>query len=108
MVNQKLAGLYIKPYLSTFHETLRQTYFRSYPADDRHQAVPGGRTLPSTRELGRQLGTSFHTVRKAYHQLADEGLIVAEQGRGFVVIRQSTSLDKSQRLEMVNQNANPA
>jgi GntR family transcriptional regulator len=59
-----------------------------------------GELLPSTRELGRQLGASFHTVRKAYHQLADEGLIVAEQGRGFVVNRQSTSLDKSQRLEM--------
>jgi GntR family transcriptional regulator len=59
-----------------------------------------GELLPSTRELGRQLGASFHTVRKAYHQLADEGLIESEQGRGFVVNRQSTSLDKSERLEM--------
>lgn len=59
-----------------------------------------GEVLPSTRELGRQLGASFHTVRKAYHLLADEGLIEAEQGRGFVVKRQSTSLDKSERLEM--------
>jgi GntR family transcriptional regulator len=59
-----------------------------------------GELLPSTRELGRQLGSSFHTVRKAYHQLAEEGLIEAEQGRGFVVNRQSTTLDKSQRLEM--------
>lgn len=59
-----------------------------------------GELLPSTRELGRQLGASFHTVRKAYHQLAKEGLIQSEQGRGFVVDRQSTSLDKSERLEM--------
>ncbi len=59
-----------------------------------------GELLPSTRELGRQLGASFHTVRKAYHGLVDEGLIVAEQGRGFVVSRQSTSLDKSERLEL--------
>jgi GntR family transcriptional regulator len=59
-----------------------------------------GEFLPSTRELGKQLGASFHTVRKAYHKLADEGLIKPEPGRGFVVDRQSTSLDKSQRLEM--------
>lgn len=59
-----------------------------------------GEILPSTRELGRQLDASFHTVRKAYHLLADEGLIEPEQGRGFVVKRQSTSLDKSERLEM--------
>ncbi len=59
-----------------------------------------GELLPSTRELGRQLGASFHTVRKAYHQLANEGLIIPEQGRGFVVNRQSTTLDKSERLEM--------
>lgn len=56
--------------------------------------------LPSTRELGKQLGASFHTVRKAYQQLADEGLIESEQGRGFLVTHQSTKLDKSERLEL--------
>jgi len=59
-----------------------------------------GEILPSTRELGKQLDASFHTVRKAYHQLAEEGLIESEQGRGFLVVRQSTTLDKSQRLEL--------
>ena len=59
-----------------------------------------GETLPSTRALGKQLGTSFHTVRKAYHQLVDEGLIVSEQGRGFLIQRQSTNLDKTDRLEL--------
>jgi GntR family transcriptional regulator len=59
-----------------------------------------GELLPSTRELGRQLEVSFHTVRKAYRHLEDEGLITGEQGRGFVVDRQNTSLDKSERLEI--------
>ncbi|MDZ7719839.1 MAG: GntR family transcriptional regulator [Balneolaceae bacterium] len=59
-----------------------------------------GEMLPSTRELGKQLGASFHTVRKAYQQLADEGLIESEQGRGFLVKQQSTTLDKSERLEL--------
>lgn len=58
-----------------------------------------GDVLPSTRELGKQLETSFHTVRKAYHQLAEEGLLRSEQGRGFVVNRQNTTLDKSGRLD---------
>lgn len=59
-----------------------------------------GEQLPSTRVLGKQLGASFHTVRKAYHQLVDEGMIESEQGRGFVVRRQNTSLDKTERLEL--------
>ena len=58
-----------------------------------------GELLPSTRELASQLEVSFHTVRKAYHMLADEGLISGEKGRGFTVERQNTSLDKSERLE---------
>lgn len=56
--------------------------------------------MPSTRELGKQLDTSFHTVRKAYLMLVNEGLLRSERGRGFVVERQSTLLDKSARLEM--------
>ncbi len=59
-----------------------------------------GEMLPSTRELGKQLGASFHTVRKAYQQLADEGLVESEMGRGFLVKQQSTTLDKSERLEL--------
>lgn len=59
-----------------------------------------GDLMPSTRVLGRQLDTSFHTVRKAYHQLASEGLLRGEKGRGFVVNRQNVLLDKSQRLEL--------
>lgn len=59
-----------------------------------------GELLPSTRELGQQLEASFHTVRKAYHVLAAEGLIASEQGRGFVVNKQTPMLDKAQRLEI--------
>lgn len=59
-----------------------------------------GEVLPSTRELGQQLETSFHTVRKAYHILVDEGLVRSEQGRGFIVERQNTNLDKADRLEI--------
>ncbi|MEX0680329.1 MAG: GntR family transcriptional regulator, partial [Balneolales bacterium] len=59
-----------------------------------------GDLMPSTRELGRQLDASFHTVRKAYHALVREGLLRSERGRGFIVSRQNMPLDKTQRLEM--------
>lgn len=59
-----------------------------------------GDVMPSTRMLGKQLDASFHTVRKAYHQLTREGLLRTEKGRGFIVNRQNVPLDKSQRLEM--------
>jgi len=58
-----------------------------------------GEVLPSTRLLGKQLNSSFHTVRKAYQLLADEGLLRSEQGRGYVVDSPKTRLDKSERLE---------
>lgn len=57
-----------------------------------------GEVLPSTRVLGKQLEASFHTVRKAYQLLADEGLLVSQQ-RGYVVSSPRTRLDKSERLE---------
>jgi DNA-binding transcriptional regulator YhcF (GntR family) len=59
-----------------------------------------GEVLPSTRELGQQLEASFHTVRKAYHILREEGMLRSEQGRGFIVERQTTRLNKSERLEI--------
>ncbi|MEX1136179.1 MAG: GntR family transcriptional regulator [Balneolales bacterium] len=58
-----------------------------------------GDVLPSTRQLGKQLDTSFHTVRKAYQMLTEEGLLRSEKGKGFIVNRQNTGLDKSERLE---------
>lgn len=59
-----------------------------------------GESLPSTRELGKQLGTSFHTVRKAYLSLCESGLIASKPGSGFVVLKQNVLLDKEQRLEL--------
>ena len=54
--------------------------------------------LPSTRALGRQLGVSFHTVRKAYQQLEQEGLVEARVGSGYRVKARQV-LGKSERYE---------
>ena len=58
---------------------------------------PGAR-LPSTRALGDQLDISFHTVRKAYQRLADEGLLDVQRGGGYVVVERQ-ALSRSERLE---------
>jgi GntR family transcriptional regulator len=55
-------------------------------------------TLPSTRALGDQLEISFHTVRKAYQKLEDEGLLSSQVGSGYTV-KERTPLAKSERME---------
>lgn len=55
-------------------------------------------TLPSTRDLGDQLDISFHTVRKAYQELEDEGLLSSRVGSGYTV-EERTPLAKSERME---------
>lgn len=55
-------------------------------------------TLPSTRRLADQLDVSFHTVRKAYQDLEQEGILESRPGMGFVV-RERLPLDKSERME---------
>lgn len=55
-------------------------------------------TLPSTRKLGDRLGVSFHTVRKAYQALQEEGLLESQVGSGYTV-QERTPLEKSERME---------
>jgi len=55
-------------------------------------------TLPSTRSLGDQLDISFHTVRKAYQELEEEGLLSSRVGSGYTV-EERTPLAKSERME---------
>ena len=58
---------------------------------------PGAR-LPSTRQLGDQLGISFHTVRKGYQRLAEEGIVDVRRGGGYVVVERQ-ALSRAERLE---------
>lgn len=55
-------------------------------------------SVPSTRALARQLGISFHTVRNAYRELEQEGVLEARPGSGFIV-RDRVPLGKSERME---------
>lgn len=50
-----------------------------------------GSPLPSTRQLGTDLGVNFHTVNKAYDLLRQEGLIRVNRKSGAVVRRDPDS-----------------
>jgi len=54
--------------------------------------------LPATRSLAAQLGISFHTVRKAYQILVDEGILRSQRGSGYQVMARAP-LTSEERLE---------
>lgn len=49
-------------------------------------ALEAGETLPSLRELARDLQVSLITVTRAYNDLAAEGVIGTRQGKGTVAL----------------------
>ena len=55
-------------------------------------------TIPPTRKLASQLNVSFHTVRKAYLKLVDEGILAAQKGSGYTVLARAP-LTSEERLE---------
>jgi GntR family transcriptional regulator len=57
-----------------------------------------GEVMPSTRVLGKQIGVSFHSVRKAYQILEQEGLMESRYGAGYVVAGRAP-LGKADRIE---------
>nr|WP_238355038.1 GntR family transcriptional regulator [Kribbella sandramycini] len=50
-----------------------------------------GSQLPSTRQLGVDLGINFHTVNKAYDLLRTEGVILVNRKSGAIVRRDASS-----------------
>lgn len=57
-----------------------------------------GDVLPSTRALAKELGLSFHTVRKAYQSLESEGYVTSEAGVGYRVV-ENAPVGKAERNE---------
>ena len=49
-----------------------------------------GAVLPSVRRLAMELGVHFNTVSEAYRQLASEGWLEVQHGRGATVRERAT------------------
>lgn len=64
--------------------------------------VAAGDQLPSARDLAAQLKVNFHTVRKAYGDLEQEGLLELRRGRGTFVA-QSLKLRQSDLRAIVRE-----
>lgn len=60
-----------------------------------------GEYLPSIRGLARDLKISVITTMKAYELLEQEGLVTAEQGKGFYVNAQDSEMLIEQHLRKV-------
>lgn len=67
-----------------------------------------GEYLPSIRGLARDLKISVITTMKAYEMLEQEGLVTAEQGKGFYVNAQDSDMLKEQHLRKVEASLNQA
>ncbi|MDE6580624.1 MAG: GntR family transcriptional regulator [Ruminiclostridium sp.] len=65
--------------------------------------ISEGEYLPSIRGLAKDLKISVITTMKAYEQLAEEGLISAVQGKGYVVNPQDREMVREQHLRLLEQ-----
>ena len=54
-------------------------------------------TVPSVRQLSKELGVSILTVKKAYDELEREGFIVIRQGLGTFVATMNQDLLKDEK-----------
>jgi DNA-binding transcriptional MocR family regulator len=77
------------PLLRHAGQTLTDQLAERFAARIRDQLLPPGARLPSVRQCAAQQGLSPSTVVAAYEQLLAQGLVKAEQGRGFFVRAQA-------------------
>lgn len=60
--------------------------------------IPEGSTLPSIRQLAKEIGVSVITTTRAYSDLEAEGFIATMQGKGSVVLSKDNSMLQEQYL----------
>jgi len=65
--------------------------------------IPEGTTLPSIRQLAKEVGVSVITTTRAYSDLEAEGFIASMQGKGSVVLSIDNSLLREQSLMRIEE-----
>ena len=66
--------------------------------------IPEGSTLPSIRQLAKEVGVSVITTTRAYSDLEEEGFIATMQGKGSVVLSKDNSMLQEQYLMRIFHN----
>lgn len=62
-----------------------------------------GDMLPSIRKTAKDLGVGIITVKRAYDDLCNEGLLVSIQGRGVFVAELDISQARNVRIEKLDE-----
>ena len=65
--------------------------------------IPEGSTLPSIRQLAKEIGVSVITTTRAYSDLEAEGFIATMQGKGSVVLSKDNSMVREQYLMRIEE-----
>lgn len=65
--------------------------------------ISEGETLPSIRQLAKDLGISVITTTRAYSDLEKEGFIVARQGKGSMVLTRDNEMVREQYLKRIEE-----
>ncbi len=63
-----------------------------------------GETLPSIRQLARDLKISVITTTRAYTDLEQEGFIAIQQGKGCFVLPKNSEIVREQLLRKIEDN----
>ena len=59
------------------------------------EKVKEGETLPSIREMASEIRVNPNTVARAYRELEMEGIIMARQGIGYIVLEGTDKIRES-------------
>ncbi len=70
--------------------------------------IPEGSTLPSIRQLAKEVGVSVITTTRAYSDLEEEGFIATMQGKGSVVLSKDNSMLQEQYLMRIEEGLSTA
>ena len=62
-----------------------------------------GESVPSVRQLARELVINPNTVAKAYAELVDSGFLETQAGKGFFVAKRRQVYSKTERLRRIDE-----
>ncbi len=62
-----------------------------------------GESLPSVRQLAKELMINPNTVAKAYAELVRDGVLESQAGRGYFVARRKNIYSKAERLRRLDE-----
>lgn len=62
-----------------------------------------GDSIPSVRQLARELVINPNTVAKAYAELVDTGVLETQAGRGYFIAKRRQVFTKTERLRRLDE-----